>query len=271
MLTIGGGELRMLANEPDTLGHMLMALAFDGFLNDADGIDMPTREGWVRCDPGKTAKDVHGGAPMQGYTREGSGVIVTLAIVDGTVAMHAEGVDWAIQAENRYAGWTVGDARAWTPTGMVSTRYPNIVIDPPWEFAPQRESEETDEPRVFGPDGEMHIDRGRSLMADDDLVHDPDQFLPAWMKPGYDWERHVAADPSNSLSRIHMLAAPLGIDWSEVKGEERATHLMMNRIEEALGIETTPPAKHPDHRMVHRLTLGLRIAAAEAAIAARPA
>lgn len=267
MFTIDDDQMRLLARDEDTLGPMLLTLAFTNSLNDEAGVNVPTRPGWIRCDPGEVAAGVYGEATMQGYTQEGSGIVLTLALIDDVVAMHAEGHGWAIEAEHRYAGWMPSGAGR--GLGMFGRRYENMHAEEPWMLPGNPEYDEDRDPTVFGPDGVMRIDGRAPMRSVAPMSQDLEALLPAWLKPGYDWERAIVADPGNTLSRIHILAAPLGIAWSNVRHEDRPTHAMMNRIEQALGIETTEPSDNPEHRMVHRLTLGLRIAAAEAAVVGR--
>lgn len=263
MLTITNEQIRRLSDYHDTLGGMLLTLAFPPNFENGD-VKVRTYEGWEPCAPGKVALARYGDIPLQGYTQPGSSIILTLAKVDpnGETHIHAEGDGWALETDGPYSGWAESGHYARTveiparddlkpPFEIGISKYPMITMDPPWHMperpAPMTMQMDVEEPEVHGSWNE-----GIPFL----------QTIPTWLRPGYDWDAAITRDPGNSLSRIQVLARKTGVDWEGIAGKERPTHLMMNRIEAALGIETT--AADWDS---HRLPLGARIAAAEQAVA----
>lgn len=264
MLTITDDQLRLLARYEDTLGPMLLTLAFPAGFDERGPVEIETREGWERCEAGAGAREAYGDVPMQGYTRPGSGIVLTLARVDGRVCAHAQGEGWEIDADGPYGGWmqTADRARSTVTAGA----YAHIRAEAPWHFASGGDPVPADhEPRIYGPSGPMRMEGGMLVTVEAFVpsMGEPALDTPLWLRPDYDWETAVAADPTSTLSRIHLLAKPLDIVWEGFE-TPRVLHEMMERIEERLGIETTDPEIGG-----HRLQIGARVTAAEAAAVGR--
>lgn len=163
MLTLDDEQIRHLAIYHDTLGNMLLNLAFHPCFEDG-GIDVEPRQGWMRCDAGLVARQRYGDRPMQGYTQKGSGIVLTLVKIKGETHIHAEGAGWALETDGPYSGWAESGHHhldEWNAIPSLATRFEHVLPDPPWHFGTPGRSVSPDEGFVLGPDGMTLMDPTR--------------------------------------------------------------------------------------------------------------
>ena len=137
MITISNDQMRHLATYHDTMGGMLLTLAFHVGFEEQDGVVVEPRDGWTLCAAGPVAQERYGDAPLQGYTQEGSGVVVTIAKVDGETHIHAEGEGWALETDGPYSGWAEsGHYARWNLDDVVPRAHQGATVtaDPPYHF-----------------------------------------------------------------------------------------------------------------------------------------
>ena len=226
MLTVTPARLRHLSEDaPDSLGAFAVCAAFGMPAASLRNIHVEPREGWDRVPCGPMADEAYSGHSMAGYRAYGGGVIITLVCIDRNVLCHVEGPEWGIE--------TYGVNGEWLPSGDAAGSGALIEEDEAGGDACNQEQA-------------AHIVDGR--------------YLAIWQRDGYDWDAHRAADPTNSYSRVDVLARPLGVDWSTSIGIDRPLDAMLSAIEARLGLDSVACS---------RMNIGTRITAAERAVGTR--
>lgn len=264
MLTITPAQLRTLAEQPDTLGALILTLALP-FGQEHERLDIKPLGGWRRCNPGGMARDRYGDRPMVGITDDDGTVVLTIVEQDaeteeGDLSYHVEGDDWGIETEGRFGGWMPSGFFVVRPDrgGAIAGSWPDESHRDPREGGPVDPSAQPrrDDPMPYIPGVSM------TLWTEACERNKTYGMKPAWTKRGYDWKDHLK-DAGNTISRLYRLSQSCGVKVGAVAYDPRPTHSLMVLIEKSMGLATVEHPAQP-----HKLLLGERITRAETAAAA---